>query len=514
MTDSLFERSWDVIVVGTGIGGGVLGRALVEKGLSVLFIEKGLPGWRTEESTLSPTLDDPVARLLRGAWPDPIEVRQDGMERQFFAPLGCGVGGTSVFYAATLEQPAQHEFTSDWPVSYGGMAAWYDAAKALFEIQEDQSAGGEATLTRVPAMNSVDAAIMTRLQSNGLNPYRLRIAIRHLPHCAECLGRKCPRDCKRDGRSTGIEPALASGRAGLAVGCEVVRLVGTTDRVTGVEIRRGNQTFVLSAPRVVLAAGALSTPRILMASTSDAWPDGCGNGTGLVGRNLMLHLNEIFAIWPGVRENGPTAGGSKAIGLRDLMLLEDGRHLGAIQSLGVVVREGEILHALRESLSQSRLGRTRLVREGTRIPAKIAAKALGAARLFVGLLEDLPDPANRVVFDPAQPGRIRLEYHIPDELRVRRTLFRRSIRSAFRGLKPLFLNYRPEPNWGHPCGTTRMGISPATSVVDAFGRVHGIANLWISDAGVFPTSFGVNPSLTIAANALRVADGISRTSPT
>jgi len=506
------DQHWDVIVVGTGMGGGLLGRALAERGLSVLFVEKGLAGWRTEEAGLDAGIADPVARAIRGAWPEPLEVTQDGLPRTFFAPLGSGVGGSSVFYAATLERPEPRDLddhpSGAWPVSHAAMRPWFERAEAMLAVEGEAdplSSTPVPTLRAPPPPGPADAAIMARLRANGMHPYRLHAGLRRLPGCAECLGRKCPRACKMDGRSAGVEPALATGRAGLLTGCEALRLVGTASRVTGIEARRGGEALTLRAPRIVLAAGALSTPRLLLASTGEAWPGGCGNGAGLVGCHLMLHLNETFAVWPGAGDHSP----SKAVGLRDLMVVE-GRRMGMVQAMGVDAREPEILHYMRERLAARPLGRTRLAREGARLPARIATGLLGTAKLFVGLLEDFPDAANRVTLDPARPSRIVATYAVPAELRARRALFRRAIGRAFRGLRPVFLHQAPEPNWGHACGTTRMGLDPATSVVDASCRVHGIENLWVADAGVFPTSMGVNPSLAIAANALRVADAIAR----
>ncbi len=507
MITDLSERSWDVIIVGTGLGGGIIGRALAEQGLSVLFLEKGGSGWRTEETRLDTNALDPVARAIRGAWPERIQVTQDGVSRHFFAALGSGVGGSSVFYAAVLERPEPRDLDDHWPVSYSAMRPWFDRAEALLSVH-----GGIDPLSEIdcpelkPPMpfNPADAAILERLRANGMHPYRLHAALRYLPGCEECFGRKCPRACKMDGRSAGVEPALATGRAILVDNCEVVRLVGTASRVSGVEARHHDRTVMFRASRVILAAGALSTPRLLLNSASEAWPRGCGNGADLVGRYLMLHLNEIFAVWPGRSQEAQATSPAKAVGLRDLMMVH-GARLGMVQALGIDARQSEILAVLRQRLAATRFGRTKLAYEGARIPAKIATKALGTAKLFVGILEDFPDPSNRVIADPAWPSRIVADYRVPEELQARRLLFRRSIKRAFRGLRPFFLNRGAEPNWGHPCGTTRMGLSATTSVVDADCRVHGLDNLWIADSSVFPTSFGVNPSLTIAANSLRVA---------
>ncbi|RJL16423.1 GMC oxidoreductase [Paracoccus siganidrum] len=516
MTGGICERRWDAIVIGTGIGGGTIGRRLAEKGLSVLFLEKGLAGCRTEENDLDTgSVTDPAARMRRGAWPDPVRGRIAGIERHFYAPIGAGVGGSSVFYAATLERPEPHDLdhsaerphpTTGWPVSFSQMLPYFNAAQAVFHVRGEPdplSAHPSPRLAVAPALSQGDAGMMARMRASGLHPYRLHSALRDLEGCRFCLGRKCPRVCKMDGRSAGVEPALATGRAALVEDCEVTELRGDAGRVTHVLARRKGETLRFTADRVILAAGALSSPRLLLASRTPYWPEGCGNGRGQVGRHLMFHLNEMFALWP--RRGESFAEAAKAVGFRDLYFVE-GQRFGMVQAMGLNLGKHEILHHLRMRLARSALGAVPGTPQFARLPAALAARVLGQAKVFVGLLEDMPDAENRVWPDPQRPGGILIDYRFAPELLQRRQRFRQLIRGALKGQRTLFLNYEPEPNFGHPCGSLRMGLDPASSVTDAGCRVHGIANLWVADASFMPTSMGVNPSLTIAANALRVAD--------
>lgn len=502
------DRIWDVIIIGTGIGGGTIGRALAERGQSVLFVEQGPDGPRAEETALNPGLADPVARTVRGFWPGPVQARIDGQDRQFFAPLGSGVGGSSVFYAATLERPAPHDLdqsathphpTGGWPVSDAAMRPYFKAAEAMYHVSggADPLSPTPNTLAEPPPMAAGDAAVMARLAAKGLHPYRLHAAVRHLPGCAECFGRKCPRACKMDGRSAGVDPALATGRAELLAQCEVTALRGAARTITHIEAMHRGKPVTLRGKQVVLAAGAFGSPRLLLASNAD-WPQGCANTSGLVGRNLMFHLNEMFAIWPGRAFKGP----SKSIGLRDLYHV-GGQRFGMVQAMGIDASYGEINHYLRGMVEQSRF---RALAGFTRIPALIAAKVLGNAKVFVGLMEDLPYPENRVTVDPEKPNQINFTYNLHSELLSRRKIFRKLIKAAFGGLRPLFLTHTPDLNFGHPCGTARYGTDPATSVLNPDCRAHDLDNLWVVDASFFPTSMGVNPSLTIVANALRVGD--------
>ncbi|MDX1781767.1 MAG: GMC family oxidoreductase [Thalassovita sp.] len=511
--DDALARHWDAIVIGTGIGGGMAGRRLAERGLNVLLLELGPAGYRAEETALDPDIFDPVARRVRGFWPTPMQARVDGRDSRFFGPVGGGVGGSSVFYAATLERPEPHDLddsaekthpTGGWPVSFVQMQPYFDQAEDLFHV-----AGGQDPLSPVPSprlrvpfpISKVDSAIQSRLRANGLHPYPLHMALRRVEGCKDCLGFKCPKRCKMDGRSAGVEPALETGRASLIDRCAVRRLIAENGRVTGVQAERDGRVVTFAADTVVLAAGAFGSPRLLLASQQG----GLANGSGMVGRNLMFHLNEMVAVWPGRSVAG---GAGKALGFRDLYHVA-GDRLGMVQAMGIDVSYGEIVHYLNQLLERSPLRRIGLLKQLTRIPALAAAKVFGNAKVFVGLVEDLPYAENRVLLDPGDPDAIRFEYRIRDELLTRRRRFRRLIRKAFRGYRKMFLGFQPDLNFGHPCGTLRFGTDPETSVLDADCRAHELENLYVTDASVFPTSMGVNPSLTIAANALRVADRIA-----
>ena len=133
---------------------------------------------------------------------------------------------------------------------------------------------------------------------------------------------------------------------------------------------------------------------------------------------------------------------------------------------------------------------------------------LGNAKVFVGLLEDFGYRENRVRYNPDKPDILHIEYTLAPELKQRRKAFRKAIRKAFRKHRKLFLSLQPELNFGHPCGTLRFGDDPKTSVLDRNCKAHDLSNLWVVDSSFMPTSFGVNPSLTIAANALRVGTHI------
>ena len=514
MTSEITSKTWDVIVIGTGIGGGTAGRALAESGLKVLFVEKGPSGHRSEQTPLNPDIFLPEARQTRGFWPGQLIARQDKTETRFFGPIGAGVGGSSVFYAATLERPEPHDLdhsnarphpTGGWPVSFADFEPYLAQAETLYKVSGEPHDEAQTNLRPPPPLAPGDQRIIERLRANGLHPYHLHSAIARIDGCLDCTGHKCPKACKMDGRSAGVEPALATGNATLLDNTEVTRLIAKDQEITQIEARHNGETLHLKARHILLAGGAFGSPRLCLASASEAHPNGIANCSGLVGCGLMFHLNELFAVWPGVTDPKPT----KAIGLRDLTYAR-GQRLGMVQAMGISASYGEIAWYLETLIARTALRHIPLAGKLSRLPAALAANLLGSAKLFVGLLEDLAYAENRVL--PPTPGSddIAFEYHMNPELLARRQLFRREISRAFKGQRRLFLSRTPDLNHGHPSGTMRFGRDAAKSVLDPHGRAHDLTNLWCADAGFMPSSMGVNPSLAIAAQALRTAQAIRK----
>lgn len=518
--NNLPDKTWDVIIVGAGLGGGVCGRVLAEAGLSVLFVEKGPPTPRLAQNNQDCGHTDPFARQMFGCWPQPVEAKVDGATAVGWGAQGVGLGGTSAFYAAALEQPERHDFepvadmphpTGGWPVGYDEFAPWYDRARQIMAVNgtQDPLSGQVAPLSPPLPLAPRDEALGQALAEAGLHPYRAHLGIRQLEGCMECIGRKCPRDCKMDGRSAGVLPALATGHATVLEGAEVVALKGHGDRVTGLSIDWQGERHQLHARAYVLAAGSLSSPRLLLASASEAWPQGCANSSGLVGRGLMFHINERIAIWPPRNAPRSTPGPLKAFSMRDLYR-HGGDRMGLFQSLGLPADYGNILYVLRQRYEASPLRRIGIGREFLRIPALVAARLLGEARVFAGILEDMPDDNNRVRHDPARPDTIIYDYTMSADLLERRRRFRRLLKQRLSGVRSLWLNHSPELNVAHPCGTLRFSADPARGVLDRDCKAHDLDNLYVADASFMPSSTGVNPGLTIVANALRVGDVLSR----
>jgi len=517
MSHPYTQQKWDVIVVGTGVGGGTVGRALAEAGKKVLFVEFGKEGSRAQVNGLSETIL-PAARLARGLWPQPVSLKLNGEDSEFFAPVGAGVGGSSVFYAATLERPERHDLdntpellhpTGGWPVGFDAMQPWYDKAARRFKVYgspDPLSPEQTPELRDPPPYTPTEAHMVRVLEDLGLHPYHAHTAMAQGNAHDDCLGRKCAKpDCKMDGRSAGVEPALATGNAFLLSDAKVTRVLGSQTTIHAVEIQMDGETLQLTADQYVLAAGAYGSPRILLASKNEVWPQGPCNERDLVGRNIMFHSSEHYALWP--KKRGLDQTPSKAILLRDFYL-KGGQRLGTFQSMGVKAAYGEIHYFLTQMMARSRFKNWSTGRELLRIPAVMAEKIFGDAQIFVGVLEDLPYPENRVIYDPENPDRIQIEYTYHEEFLERRRTFRKEIWKGTKGLRRVPLSLVPQLNFGHPCGTLRSGKDEKASVINQDCRGHYLSNLWVADASFMPSSMGINPSLTIAAGALRVADKI------
>ena len=173
-----------VIIIGAGLGGGVCGRTLAEAGLSVLFVEKGPATPRRAENNQDCGYEDPFAREMFGCWPRKVEARVNGTTTIGWGAQGVGVGGTSVFYAAAMEQPERHDFepvqdmphpTGGWPVGYDAFRPWFEAAERAYHINgevDPLAPEGAELLAPIQPLPDSDAALMADLRRAGMHPYR------------------------------------------------------------------------------------------------------------------------------------------------------------------------------------------------------------------------------------------------------------------------------------------------------------------------------------------------------
>lgn len=508
------EPGWDVAVIGAGMGGGTLGHALARRGHRVVFIERGAASFDHPHEAPLPQGDDVDQRIAKGQWPHRITAQVDGRVGRFHAPLGCGVGGSTLLYAAALERFERSDFDAPppgahspmaWPIGYDSFRPFYDEAEALYRLRgtpDPLSAEPAPPLREAAPLNGCDASLATSLARQGLHPYRLHLGIDEVEGCDHCLGAVCPRQCKSDARRIAVAPALGSGHCEVISHCEALHVTADGPTAQHVGCRQGGREFEVDAKVIVLSAGAYHSPKLLLASTGPQWPRGLGNAHDQVGRNIMFHGMDMLALWPRTRHAHATP--SKSLGLRDFYRA-GGQRLGMLQSVGLAATYPNVLHAMRLRLERSRVGAKPLLRQLARVPAFAVSRALGSAAVFATILEDFPYADNRLVLDAQEPDGLRVDYAIPEELRRRWRLLRRTVLERLKPHRAMFINADLELNFGHPSGTCRIGDDPRSSVLDAGNRVHGLDNLYVVDASFMPTSGGANPALTVAANALRVA---------
>ena len=529
--DAAAER-WDALVVGTGMGGATLGHSLARAGWKVLFCEKGrapradaLKG-EYAETFFSPPAHPSAAHgdVLRraGRWTDVVDDISGGRPRRFIPFIGSGTGGSSALYGMAMERFFPVDFTpgrghpridganapDDWPVAYEEMAPFYASAERLYGVRggADPLRPDAAALRPAPPYTAGGERLARQFEAQGLHPYRLPTACEYVPGCQSCQGYLCPKDCKNDSARACLTPALAEHGAALIDECEVVRLRASRRAVEAVECRHRGVPLALRARFVFLAAGALATPVLLLRSASPEWPGGLANESGLVGRNLMRHLVDLYAVDVGT----PADSRVKELAFNDLYW-RDGVKLGTVQSFGRFPPLEVVMQALFNDVREGALPwMLPLMRLAGPLMRPELTRLIERRVTLATTLEDLPYATNRVAPSAGNAGGIALEYR-PGAYELDRTQrFRELMRAA---LAPLAFRQIPQAQKNeriaHVCGTCRFGEDPHTSVLGPDCRAHGLENLYVVDSSFFPTSGGTNPSLTIAANALRVAMGLA-----
>jgi choline dehydrogenase-like flavoprotein len=374
------------------------------------------------------------------------------------------------------------------------MEPYFDRAEDLYGVAGDHAAPTPHLGRRLrpyprpaeplePVSQRLDAAC----RSQGLHPFSLPVAIdfSRCLRCPTCPGYACPTGARASSLSHAIESAARTRSLTLWERCEALRIETQGGRARGIWLRwrDGGRTELVRANAYLLAAGAIGTPALLLAS-------GLTGRSDQVGRNHMCHLGAAAAAVH-VRPTGAAQRFAKQIGLSDFYLGTPAfRHkMGYAQ---VVPVPGPL--TLREHAPIA-------------IPPRLAHALHRRSLLLVGSIEDLPQPTNRVTL--GLDGRIRLDrrFHAYDLLRARHLA--RALRKILRRTAPawVFAQVAAEAHEhvAHQVGTCRFGRDPRRSVLDAQCRVHGHDDLYVVDGSFFPTSLGVGPALTIAANAWRVA---------
>jgi choline dehydrogenase-like flavoprotein len=493
----------DIVIIGSGMGGATLAAGIAQSGARITILERGdhLPD--TAETR------DARAIFIKGQF-RPKEMWLDRWGKPFNPGNYYYVGGNSKFYGAVLIRYRERDFlgldhiegrTPAWPFRYDEIEPWYARAEELFRVHgaagEDPHEPPRSTpypYPPVPDEPSI-ADVRERLKHVGLRPFSLPLAV-DIERWLE--GGATPWDAypntgrgKFDAESAALAAALQFPNVSLVTRAEVERLIPSRDgrRIAAVEYVQGGELHRLSPAIVVLSAGAVNSAAILLRSAGGPCPNGVANRSDAVGRYFMQHNSTAMICVDPRRRNDAVY--QKTLAIHDFYFDDGdgGPPLGNVQLVGKVT--GPILKA--------------------NLPYAPGLALDWLARHSVdwgAFSEDLPDPESRVRVN----GRTIISDWRKTNMAAHERLLDR-MRERFRaaGYPIVLTRAWDQRTPSHQCGTVRMGLDPAEAPLDPFCRAHDHRNLFVVDASFLPTSAAVNPALTIAAQALRVADHMIHT---
>jgi choline dehydrogenase-like flavoprotein len=507
--------AYDVIIIGTGAGGGTLARHLAPSGKKILLLERGdwLP--REPENWLAQNVFVDNRYVSEDTWYD-----ENG--KPFQPQIHYFVGGATKLYGAALYRLRREDFgelrhydgvSPAWPISYDELEPYYTLAEQLYEVHgergEDPTEPPASAPYPFPAVSHEPRIqqLAEDLEAAGYHPFHAPCGIRllesNMPYsvcvrCQNCDGFPCAVHGKSDADVLGVRPALEHSNVTLLTNARAVKL--ETDEsgatVTGVVVERDGATERYAADVVVVAAGAANTAKLLLMSANDKHPNGLANGSDQVGRNYMFHNSQ--AVLALSNEENPTIF-QKTLGLNDFYLAGNGQDypLGNIQMVG---------KSQAEMFRGEKPGETKLAPEWTL--ERVAKHAID----FWLSTEDLPMPENRVTVD--RDGKVTLRYRSTNDVPKENLYHELKTVLGRLHMNPHHLLHRfaymkneiPVAGVAHQAGTCRFGTDAATSVLNPECRAHEVDNLYVVDTSVFPSIGAVNPALTAMANSLRVGD--------
>jgi choline dehydrogenase-like flavoprotein len=507
-------NAYDVIIIGSGAGGGTLARHLAPSGKRILLLERG--DWLARE---------PQNWLAQDVFVDNRYVSEDTWYDEHGKPfqpqIHYFVGGATKLYGAALYRLRAEDFgelqhhdgvSPAWPITYDELEPYYTKAEHYYEVHgnhgEDPTEGFASAPYPFPAVSHEPRIqqLSDDLEAAGLHPFHAPCGIRlnesNMPYsacvrCANCDGFVCAVHGKSDAEVLGVRPALEHPNVELVTNAHVVKLeTNDGSAVTGVVVEQDGETKTYAADLVALACGAANTAKLLFLSATDKHPNGLANGSDQVGRNYMFHNS--LAVLALSREENPTVF-QKTLGLNDFYFAGNGHDypLGNIQMVG---------KSQAPMFRGERPGETRLAPQWTL--EKVAKHAID----FWLSTEDLPLPENRVTVD--KDGKLTLSYRATND--TPKNELQKQLHSMLGKLRMegdhLFHRFAymkndiPVAGVAHQAGTCRMGEDAQASVVNRDCRAHEVDNLYIVDTSVFPSIGAVNPALTAMANSIRVGD--------
>jgi choline dehydrogenase-like flavoprotein len=510
---------YDVIIIGSGAGGGTLAYRLAPSGARVLLLERGDYVRREKDNWSSRAVNVDAKYHTREVWTD-----ADG--RPLHPHTNYYVGGNTKFYGAALFRLRREDFGEQrhhggispaWPIRYEDLEPYYGEAERLYHVH---GARGEDP-TEPPARGPYPHPAVShepRIQQlsddfarAGLRPFHVPLGImldERRPQqsacirCGTCDGFPCLLQAKSDAQVVCVDPALRFPNVTLMTNAYVDRLLTDASgrEVTGVAVIRNGAPETYSADLVVTACGAINSAALLLRSANDRHPQGLGNSSGMVGRHYMGHINSVLMAVS--RCANPTVF-QKTLAVNDFYFgsPEWPYPMGHISFVGKL--DGVALSAGAPALAPG-------------FTLDLMAKH---SLDFWLTSEDLPDPDNRVTLD--RQGNVVLSYKPNNGEGHKRlvhkleAVMQQQSTCAVHGHgchvgvfgRSLFVGQRiPLAGVAHQNGTLRFGTDPRRSVLDVGCRAHDLDNLYAVDGSFFPSSGAVNPALTIMANALRVGD--------
>lgn len=508
---------YDVIIIGTGAGGGTLAYHLAPSGKKILILERGTFLPREKENWSALEVYQRERYHTQEQWFD--------VNNKTFRPaMNYWVGGNTKVYGAALLRLRERDFervehkdgiSPEWPLKYQDFEPYYIQAEQLYNVHGQ--AGEDPTeparsfpypnppVSHEPHMQGLSDA----LTHVGLHPFHLPLGLKlnevdqtlgNCIRCNTCDGFPCLTQGKADADVNCIQPARQHRNVTLLTAAKVTRLHTSPSgrEVTAVEAQINGELQQFTGDVVVVACGAINSAALLLRSGNDQHPNGLANRSGQVGRNLMKHVCTAL-VQLSTRLNPAVY--QKTICISDFYWGE----ADFPYPMGLVQNTGNVLADMLPAEAPSLLSPLLKLRPGAELKT-VADHTVG----WWLQTEDLPNPDNRVRVEGDQ---LYLDYR-PNNLEATNRLVKRwagilkQIDRAEHCI-PFSIyprNLMPLQSVGHQNGTCRFGTNPATSVLDLHCRTHDVDNLYVVDGSFFPSSAAVNPTLTIIANSLRVGD--------